>query len=145
MNREEAKKAAEVMLAYANGEDVEIKRTVMGMSGTVKDIWVKFSGEAAFNFDNLEYRVKPKSKAKYRPFKSFEECWQEMQKHQPFGWVKQKNYNGYVQVQYVMETDDVEDPVMVHFAPDEEFNGEMSLEYYAFVDGAPFGVKEEEV
>ena len=24
---------------------------------------------------------------KYRPFKNAEECWQEMQKHQPFGWI----------------------------------------------------------
>ena len=24
----------------------------------------------------------------YRPFNSIEECWQEMQKHQPFGWIK---------------------------------------------------------
>lgn len=32
------------------------------------------------------YRIKPK----YRPFKDAEECWQEMQNHQPFGWIKGK-------------------------------------------------------
>lgn len=29
---------------------------------------------------NIEYRIKPE-----RPFKDAEECWNEMQKHQPFG------------------------------------------------------------
>lgn len=33
--------------------------------------------------DNIEYRIKPEPK--YRPFKDAKECWQEMQKHQPFG------------------------------------------------------------
>ena len=32
--------------------------------------------------------IKPKQG--YRPFKNAEECWQEMMKHQPFGWVKMK-------------------------------------------------------
>ena len=32
------------------------------------------------------YRIKPEPK--YRPFKDAEECWAEMQKHKPFGWVK---------------------------------------------------------
>ena len=36
--------------------------------------------------DNPQYyRIKPEPK--YRPFKNGEECWQEMSKHQPFGWV----------------------------------------------------------
>ena len=33
--------------------------------------------------DTYEYRIKPT----YRPFKNAEECWQEMLKHKPFGWV----------------------------------------------------------
>lgn len=37
-------------------------------------------------WDNIEYRIKPEPK--YRPFKDAEECWNEMQKHQPFGWTK---------------------------------------------------------
>jgi hypothetical protein len=31
------------------------------------------------------FRVKPEPK--YRPFKDTKECWEEMQKHHPFGWV----------------------------------------------------------
>lgn len=39
---------------------------------------------------NIEYRIKPESK--YRPFKDAEECLQEIQKHQPFGWIKNGGY-----------------------------------------------------
>ena len=34
--------------------------------------------------EELNYRIKPE--AKYRPFKTKEECWSEMLKHQQFGW-----------------------------------------------------------
>ena len=43
----------------------------------------------AFNGLPTEYRIK--LKPKYRPFKNQEECWKEMLKHQPFGWIKNKN------------------------------------------------------
>ena len=36
--------------------------------------------------DISKYRIKPEPK--YRPFKSQEECWNEMLKHQPFGWIR---------------------------------------------------------
>lgn len=31
-----------------------------------------------------DYRIKPE----YRPFKDAKECFEEMQKHKPYGWVK---------------------------------------------------------
>lgn len=62
---------------------------------------------------------------KYRPFKSKEECWQEMQKHQPFGWIK-KNGN-YVNIMQVSE----------------ESSYDVGLKNLTFVDGTPFGIKEE--
>lgn len=56
--------------------------------------WIDIDGEEEGLFldtliDNSQYyRIKPEPK--FRPFKDAEECWQEMQKHQPFGWVKFK-------------------------------------------------------
>ena len=35
--------------------------------------------------DPNSFRIKPEPK--YRPFNNAEECWQEMQKHQPFGYI----------------------------------------------------------
>ena len=46
----------------------------------------------------------------YRPFKSQEECWNEMQKHQPFGWIKSKYDRAFYligSVQYVRGIEDV--------------------------------------
>ena len=38
--------------------------------------------------NSQDYRIKPETK--YRPFKDAEECFEEMKKHQPFGWIKDK-------------------------------------------------------
>ena len=70
------------------------------------------------------YRIKPE--AKYRHFKNAEECWQEMLKHQPFGWVKTDS--GYEPIWHVNEGDD--------------FNA--TFLNSTFADGTPFGIKEEE-
>ena len=89
------------------------------------------------------YRIKPEPK--YRPFKSKEECWLEMQKHQPFGWVKSKD-KGYFRliglVQFASELEDV----MITFATSENLarSSHSIYENYIFADGTPFGIKEEE-
>lgn len=46
------------------------------------------------NKDLEDYRIKPEPK--YRPFANVEECWNEMQKHRPFGWVKR--FGNYTQI-----------------------------------------------
>lgn len=122
MKREKARKAAEVMLAYANGENIEVKV----FNG---DTWIG-DDSPSFNWVDFRFRIKPKQpKPKYRPFKDAEECWQEMQKHEPFGWLKLKNeeYGNYT-ICFVI-------------------NGYCDLTYafdnYAFADGSVFGVKEE--
>ena len=83
----------------------------------------------------IDYRIKPEPK--YRPFKNAEECWQEMQKHQPFGWVKWNDvrYNIYV----------------VSLTSASLINGNCKNMDFAYAyqklifdDGAPFGIKMEE-
>lgn len=84
------------------------------------------------------YRIKPEPK--YRPFKDTEECWQEMQKHQPFGWVKDKK--------------DVHHRVLITAVDDDtcgmSLNGNAAwslsgiMDLFTFADGTPFGVKLEE-
>ena len=55
MNREETRKAAEIMLAYVDGAEIEVK-----YSGFSK--WRKFIDdvEPLFNWDAANYRIKPK-------------------------------------------------------------------------------------
>ena len=79
-----------------------------------------------------DYRIKPE----YRPFKIAKECFEEMQKHKPYGWVKDisKMYN----ITIIRD-----DGIIVNTSIDGGFyNFENSLNL-KFVDGIPFGIKEE--
>lgn len=113
MNRQQAKELLPIIQAFAEGKTVEYYSN---------DNWIE---DKNFNFiDKAQnYRIKPSPK--YRPFKNAEECWQEMQKHQPFGWVKKDE--GYEQIWHVNKGDD--------------FNA--TLKTSTFADGTPFGIKEE--
>lgn len=71
----------------------------------------------------------------YRPFKDKEECWNEMLKHEPFGWVKRDTY-----FQNIMAVDCAYIYIET-FATD--FNYKEALGGFTFADGSPFGIKEE--
>lgn len=116
MNREQAKKILPIIQAFVKGKTIEFRER--GCT-----LWAE-SISPIFNFVIFEYRIKPEPQ--YRPFKDVEECWQEMQKHQPFGWVKTDE--GYEQIWHVNKGDD--------------FNA--TLKTCTFADGTPFGIKEEE-
>lgn len=64
MTREEAKKAAEVMLAYANGEKIERLRE--------DGYWVEDNFNPLFNWFENEYRVKPKEKFNPKSLQPFD-------------------------------------------------------------------------
>lgn len=115
MNRERAKELLPIIQAFVEGKTIEFRER--GCT-----LWTE-SVSPIFNFAIFEYRIKPEPK--YRPFKDTEECWQEMQKHQPFGWVKTDE--GYEQIWHVNKGDD--------------FNA--TLKTCTFADGTPFGIKEE--
>lgn len=85
-------------------------------------------------WNNTEYRIKPE--VKFRPFANAEECWQEMEKHQPFGWVKDRNGS-----KLVIENVDSRGFVEVYDKGTCSFKD--VFENYHFVDGLPFGVKQE--
>ena len=82
MTREEAKRRAELYSAVANGKTIQIQCA----NGEWSD--VQNSALICIDDDRFKYRVKPKPK--FRPFRTQEECWEEMLKHQPFGWLKTK-------------------------------------------------------
>ena len=86
MTREDAKELLPIIQAFAEGEDIQI-----ATAGEWKD--VDESWAILFTEPPHCYRIKPKQK--YRPFKSQEECWNEMLKHQPFGWIYNKNDSCY--------------------------------------------------
>lgn len=99
--------------------------------------WVDVD-EIFINDGLLSYRIK--SEPKYRPFANAEECWAEMQKHQPFGWLKRKDSNEYnllTSVDGSVECEDVR-------IDSDGFDWDSANDEFIFEDGTPFGIKEGE-
>lgn len=137
MTREEAKKLLPIIKAFSEGKDIEMrsKNPHAQLNG-----WAKMD---EFIFDNFEYRIKPEPK--YRPFKDIEECWSEMQRHQPFGWINKMEkgqIKGRSSIEIVREDGVVlqlENGSIMHF----DFK-DLIDSSYCFSDGTPFGIKVEE-
>ena len=125
MDREEARRRAEIMIAFANGSDVQYYNEVTKQ-------WEDIRPECVLFEPATEYRVKPESK--YRPFKTQEECWEEMHKHPDFGWVTDGYYKSTISVK--------SDSIVVTISSLEYDFGKAYI-HFTFADGAPFGVKEE--
>ena len=129
MTREKTEERIKVMQAYLDGKDVECY-------DEENNEW-----EPAINpswSDKLMYRIKPETI--YRPFKSAQECIEELKKHEPFGWVKNiPNAGGFCSSITDIRCDGVCDFIRLRedwYRPDSVFV------YYTFFDGTPFGIKE---
>ena len=130
MDRNQAKALLPIIQAYAEGKEIEI-------FDCTKKMW-----ETAilphFDCDSIFYRIKPETT--YRPFKDAEECWKEMLKHKPFGWLKRKEATEDVYFTITGLTNDTHG-AMLNSSGGWSFSG--LFDYYTFADGTPFGVKEE--
>lgn len=129
MTREELINAMPIIKAFINGETVQYK----GLDHEWKDLGV--NDLDLDDFVESAWRIKPESK--YRPFKDTKECWQEMQKHQPFGWVINISNGRAYNLQSVL----IEDGVLYIRSSYVEL-GRAFIDY-TFADGTPFGVKVE--
>ena len=130
MTREDAKILLPIIQAYAEGKAIE-SRCVKGD----KSLW--YNDEDPSFDDDFEYRLK--SEPRFRPFKDAEECWNEMQKHQPFGWVKR---NGYYY--NIVSTDITSVRIINNKGAIIIVSFSNLLSSYTFVDGTLFGIKDEE-
>lgn len=83
-----------------------------------------------------DFRIKPEPT--YRPFKNAEECWNEMQKHDPFGWIKSKDDST---INKFMFIDSLENNA-ANICTSSDFSYNKLTECYIFADGTPFGMKE---
>lgn len=134
MTREEAKQLLPVIQAFAEGKTIEVYNHEEWRSITTED--------QNFDFVPSYYRIKPEPK--YRPFKSQEECWQEMLKHKPFGWLKSKMNGRFSCIGEVYGSDEFE-TVYIALSTSESLSrsSDSMFEQYTFADGSPFGTKEE--
>ena len=133
MTKEDIKKFMPLMQAMLEGKTIQRHLDDMGWVYTDK----------IFVGDGVSlYRIKPEPK--YRPFKTKEECWQEMQKHQPFGWLKSKKDGRLRCIGEVSWSDEFE-TVHIALSTSESLSRSANsmFDEYTFADGAPFGVMEE--
>ena len=125
MEREEIKRRAELYSALAEGKTIQVQNP----NGKWEDL--KIDGLDHL-YDCNKYRIKPE--IKYRPFKTQEECWNEMIKHQPFGWVKE------ISSEMLYLINGISNKSIVIMEDINSFKEAMNI--YEFKDGTPFGIKE---
>ena len=130
MTRDEAKEMLPIIKAFAEGKNIEYR------SKGFNEDWKKVTQIPELSFKSFEYSIKPEPK--YRPFANAEECWQEMMKHQPFGWITSQGAFFYIIY--------IEDKLFGYGSAcgtilHSEFND--VLKRFTFADGTPFGIKEE--
>ena len=122
------------MQAWAEGKAIQFRK-----KGTSE--WVDLYEDDLRVSSAYHYRIKPEPK--YRPFETQEECWNEMLKHQPFGWLKSIRKQEKVHIGRVFE---VKDFALITLSINEGINNNSSYFFneYTFADGTPFGIKKEE-
>ena len=113
------------MQAFAKGRPIEYQDSY--------EKWIE-SDIMAFDLSPENYRIKPEPK--YRSFANAEECWQEMKKHEPFGWLKHKTNNVYSFISKI-------DKDCCYFAVNVCWGFDTLFKTKTFIDGTPFGIKEE--
>ena len=126
MTREEAKELLPIIQAYAEGEKIEML--------DFKGRWVKMTNPD-FTLSPENYRIKPEPK--YRPFKTKEECWDEMHCHSDFGWLIRIDTGVFVNIKTIFSEEIVFDNDF-----DNVYTFKNAFKYYKFTDGTPFGIKE---
>ena len=114
MERKNTKELLPIITTFAEGKEIQFFHR-----GAWNDV-----PNPKFDEEPYLYRIKPEPK--YRPFKTKEECWNEMQKHRPFGWIMDRDKN---------------------YTSISSMNNRRDFSYmfnnFIFADGLPFGIKEE--
>ena len=130
MTREEAKEMLPIIQAWAEGKTIQVKE---------KGRWVELCIDD-FTRSPDRYRIKPEPK--YRPFKTQEECWNEMLKHQPFAFLSSANEYDWFSICRVFEEEGIP---KITFAsnPYSDYDMTKVFDTFQFADGTPFGIKEE--
>ena len=128
ITREAAKELLPIIQAFAEGKPIQDK--IEGMTDWVDtdEINLEYEGK------KIKHRIKPEPK--YRPFQTQEECWKEMLKHKPFGWVKSTLFKDFALVKRVTT-------LYVEINRD-IIDYKDALEKFTFADDNNFGVKVEE-
>lgn len=131
MTRKEVRQFLPIIQAFAEGKDIQLKL----FNGEWEDL-----ENPVFLGNANDYRIKPSSVksnqnsiSKYRPFNNQEECWNEISKHKPFGWVTNTCIDQKFIITHVGDDDISINTVTSYFS--------QAFKDFTFVDGTPFGVQ----
>lgn len=126
-----------IIEAFTEGKQIEIKPKVKDADWSTLEI----DTIPYIDFNKCDLRIKPEPK--YRPFKDSEECWNEIQKHKPFRWIKK--ISGHCRFLYIME---LYSTGIIFNNVDNFGSFKNLLKTYnfaftetTFADGTPFGIK----
>ena len=125
MTREKMKKLLPIIQAWVEGKTLEYYNEDIGE-------WQVVTKTVFINPN--KYRIKPEPK--YRPFKNQEECWNEMLKHQPLGWLRSKRIKDIYQLITIRNHE-------IRIFADLPLYFSRAYREYEFLDGTPFGIKVE--
>ena len=130
MDRETARKRAQIMLAYADGADIEFFNKMTGQ-------WQ--NANPPYFDSTVDYRIK---EIKYRPFKSIKECLTEMFRHSDIGYIRYKSDGKKEPIKV--------SPINIDYRYEHKYGYEygccgydLAFGMFTFTDGEPFGIKEE--
>lgn len=140
MNRQQVKELLPIIQAYAEGKQIEIKTKEGKSWSTLEEDDIQY-----LDFKKCDFRIKPEPK--YRPFRTVQECLSEMQKHQPFGWLKDKNKDSELRNIQALTEEMSTMTDRVYLRGIRLIDGwhifEEAVEEYTFADGTPFGILED--
>ena len=125
MTRKEAGQSWPIIKAYSEGKKIELSDPCNGKWDLIEE--PEFTDRA-----NL-YRIK--KEPIYRPFENANECLEEMVKHHPVGWIKSSR--GIFNIFEIGE-------YYIVIAKSGVNRYDAAINDFVFVDGTPFGIKEEE-
>lgn len=131
MTREEAKEMLPIIQAWADGKSVDWYDEEIG--------WRASGFELDFDKNPKYYRINSEAEIKYRPFNSQDECFDEMMKHQPFGWFRSTHNKNLFNIVCINDSG-IKITNTLSKSMETYSNAFANIE---FADGAPFGVKDE--
>ena len=171
MTKEEIRKFLDDTKVYVNGKSREIQEKLFSFGyrwsctnlaevkhTTMPFLFIRKDGDITYE-NNMCFFIKHDNREitddeilslevtepSYRPFKSQEECWQEMMKHQPFGWIILKGGKHPDSKAFIIKLTEncfyyIGDGGSATY---NLYDYEFEKHFWLFADGTPFGIKEE--
>lgn len=127
MLRDRVKELLPILIAFAENKRIQYR---------TREGWVDIPENDGMPISNTaEYRIKPDTK--YRPFNSQKECFYEVDKHFPSGWVKETSTGILYFLNGISESGIV--------LPFKNMTFQEAMEAIEFRDGTKFGKEVEDV